>query len=115
MLQTCPYGYLESTGLDYFSGKNNCSRKNSLNDIKGCESLSRRLALGQSSVMIISLLVNILPRYMICTLILSEHNKGKLNYSIFPRGVYMFVGDILRFVPWEERSSIGEVFFSKWI
>ena len=36
--------------------------------------------------------------------------RNKLNYSIFPRGVYVFVGDILRFVPWEERSSTGEVF-----
>ena len=36
--------------------------------------------------------------------------RNKRNYSIFPRGVYMFVGDILRIVPWEEGSSIGEVF-----
>ena len=60
------------------------------------------------------------PQYMVCTLILSEHNKGikkyKLNYSIFPRNVYNYVcRGILRFVPWEERSPIWRNFFNKWI
>ena len=59
-------GYLESTvskclllWFDFgdFSGKNNCK------EIIDCESLSRGLASGQSSVMIIGLLVNTEVRY----------------------------------------------------
>ena len=58
-----------------FSGKNNCKEK------IDCESLLRRLASEQDSVMITGLFVNTGSKYVasiygLCTLILTEHNKG---------------------------------------
>ena len=34
-------------------------------------------------------------QFMVCALIATEHNKGiknKLNYTIFPKALYAFVG-----------------------
>ena len=46
--------------------------------------------------MIIGLLFNTGAKYgasiFVCTLIVSEHNKG-INYSVFPRSVYVLIGN----------------------
>ena len=59
------------------------SDKNNWKEIISCESLSRGLASGQSSVMKIGLLVNTDAEYGVAiyvyTLILSEHTKGIKN------------------------------------
>ena len=58
------------------------------------------------------------PQYMVCTLILSEHNKDKeigLITQIFQGGCVCVCNGIVRFFLWEKWSTIWRSFFNKWI